>query len=141
MNTSNGYWGGGRGLARFDDPGWTVFGEADGVEPWGAQGFIATAQLEVAPDGSLWMNGATDEDGCGGVAHYDGTTWTSSLRPYCVHDLSVAPDGSVFVRADLEQVSWGGLFVEGRPLRHHPRGRGGGRVAAHDGTIRSLDDS
>jgi hypothetical protein len=119
VNTSNGYWGaqGVGGLARFDDPGWTMFGEADGVEPWGAQGFIATGLLEVAPDGSLWMNGSPGDDGCGGVAHYDGTTWTSYLRPYCVHDLSVAPDGSAFVRAELEQVSWGdsswkvGLYV------------------------------
>ncbi len=119
VNTSNGYWGaqGVGGLARFDDPGWTMFGEADGVEPWGAQGFIATGLLEVAPDGSLWMNGSPGDDGCGGVAHYDGTTWTSHLRPVCVHDLSIAPDGSAFVRADLEQVSWGdtswkvGLFV------------------------------
>ena len=37
--------------------------------------------------------------------------------PVCVHDLSIAPDGSAFVRADLEQVSWGdsswkvGLYV------------------------------
>ena len=105
------------GLARFDDPGWTVFGEAEGVEPWGAQGFIATDLLEVAPDGSLWMNGRPGGDGCDGVDHYDGTTWTSYLRLVCIHDLSIAPDGSAFVRADPEQVSWGdtswkvGLFV------------------------------
>ena len=45
------------GLARFDDSGWTVFTEADGVEPWGGQGWIPTDLLTVAPDGSVWMNG------------------------------------------------------------------------------------
>ena len=90
------------GLARFDDPGWTVFGEADGVRPWGAQGWIATDLLAVAPDGSLWLNGTPTEDGCGGVAHYAGTTWTSYLVDSCVHDLAIAPDGSVWLRAGAD---------------------------------------
>ena len=89
------------GLARFDDPGWTTFTEAEGVKDWGGQGFIATDLLRVAPDGSLWMNGSPTDDGCGGVAHYDGTTWTSYLRVSCVHDLAIAPDGSLWVRASV----------------------------------------
>jgi hypothetical protein len=96
----------GAGLARFDSPGWTTFTEADGVQDWGGQGFFATDLLSVAPDGSLWMNGATDENGCGGVDHYDGTTWSSFLRDSCVHDLAIDPDGSVWVRADVEAGSW-----------------------------------
>jgi hypothetical protein len=105
------------GLARFDDPGWTIFTEADGVEDWGGQGFIATDLLSVAPDGSLWMNGIDDVSGCDGVDHYDGRTWTSYLRKVCVHDLALAPDGSVWVRADVEAGSWNatsydvGLYV------------------------------
>ncbi len=45
------------GLARFDDPGWTVFTEADGVEPWGGLGWFYMDLLTVAADGSLWLNG------------------------------------------------------------------------------------
>ncbi len=90
------------GLARFDDPGWTVFGKADGVKPWGGQGWIATDLLTVAPDGSLWLNGTPTEAGCGGVAHWYGTTWTSYLVDSCLHDLAIAPDGSVWLRAGAE---------------------------------------
>jgi len=63
------------GLARFDDPGWTVFTEADGVAPWGAQGFIATDLLSVAPDGSVWLRA--------GVSSYDvlGRVYTYVIRP------------------------------------------------------------
>jgi len=102
VNTSNGYSGsqGVGGLARFDDPGWTAFTEADGVQNWGAQGFVATDLLAVAPDSSLWMNGAPD-DGCGGVAHYDGTTWTSYLVDSCIHDIAIAADGSAWLRASI----------------------------------------
>jgi len=100
------------GLARFDDPGWTAFTEADGVQDWGGESLPATDLLEVAPDGSLWMNGARDGDACGGLAHYDGTTWTSYLGDSCVHDLAIAPDGSVWVRATrygMDGVALGGV--------------------------------
>jgi hypothetical protein len=92
------------GLARFDDPGWTAFTVADGVQDWGGQGWFETDLLAVAQDGSLWMNG-TDAGGCGGVAHYQGATWTSYLRAACVHDLAIAPDGSVWLRAS-DATSW-----------------------------------
>jgi hypothetical protein len=90
------------GLARFDEPGWTILGEADGVEPWGGQGgtWISTDLLDVAPDGSFWLNGRPTAGGCGGVAHWDGTTWTSYLLDSCIHDLAIASDGSVWLRAD-----------------------------------------
>ena len=81
-----------------------MLGEADGVEPWGAQGWIATDLITVAADGSLWLNGSDELGGCDGVDHYDGSTWTSYLRGSCVHDLSIAPDGGVWVRADIVDV-------------------------------------
>ena len=111
VNTSNGYSGsqGVGGLARFDDPGWTAFTEADGVQNWGGQGFIATDLLAVAPDGSLWMNGASEFDCCGGVAHYDGATWDSYLVGSSIHDLAIAPDGSAWVRAST-------YGMDGNPL-------------------------
>ena len=46
------------GLARFDDPGWTTFTEADGRHGWDVQGSLRTDLLDVAADGSLWLPGA-----------------------------------------------------------------------------------
>ena len=91
------------GLARFDDPGWTVFTEADGVEPWGGEFWESCAPttsrdlFAVAPDGSFWLNGR----GSCGVAHWDGRTWTSYLVDSYVLDVAVAPDGSVWLRAHV----------------------------------------
>jgi hypothetical protein len=98
------------GLARFDGETWTTFTEADGVQDWGGQGWFATDLLSVAQDGSLWMNGTHDfgVGDCDGVDHYDGTTWSSFLRDACVHDLALAPDGSVWVLSDVEAGSRNG---------------------------------
>ncbi len=121
----------GDGLARLDDSGWTVFSEADGVRPWGIFGFFPTDHLHVAPDGSAWVNAEGDGSSCGGVAHFDGTTWTRYLSDLCVTDMDIAPDGAVWVQAGTFTVSGG--FEEwesARHLRHHPRGRDGQRVVA-----------
>jgi hypothetical protein len=102
-----------RHLARFDGSGWTAFGEADGVHDWGRPGIIFdTDLLTAAPDGSLWLNEAG-----GGVARFDGTTWTSYLQPYNVDDIAIAPDGRAWAWVALEDVAWEdtswqtGLFV------------------------------
>jgi streptogramin lyase len=88
-------------VARFDDPGWTTFTEADGVKPWGVPDDAFTDLLEVAVDGSLWLIGTPTEEpwDCCGVSHYDGTTWTSYLVGSLVHDFAIAPDGSVWLGA------------------------------------------
>ncbi len=87
-------------LARLDDEGWTIFTEADGVEPWGQQplGYVPTDLVKIAPDGSAWVN-ATDAvtPTCDGLARFDGETWTSFLSGRCVSDLDFAPDGSLWV--------------------------------------------
>jgi len=87
-------------LARFDDPGWTTFAAADGVTGWDATGWFGTDLLNVAADGSLWLNGSQTGEACGGAAHYHGTTWTSYLVGSCTHDFAIAPDGSVWLVAD-----------------------------------------
>jgi len=105
------------GLARFDDPGWTTFTEADGVEPWGGWVGIwewsAWGRLNVAADGSFWLRGMSSDGGCDGAAHYDGTTWTPYLLDSCVHDLAIAPDGGVWLRADAYDWDDGGDGVGG----------------------------
>lgn len=88
-------------LARFDDPGWTTFTAVDGLESCDrAQGCETTELLDVAADGSLWLNGSATDEGCGGTAHLHGTTWTSYLVGSCTHDFAIAPDGSVWLVAD-----------------------------------------
>ena len=98
---------GARGLARFDDPGWTIFTEPDdglGWQGWMSGGdpvWLGEDLLTVAADGSLWHPGRpTEEDPCGGVAHFDGTTWTSHLVEACIGDLAIARDGSVWLLGD-----------------------------------------
>ena len=90
------------GLARFDDPGWTTFTEADGLMEWGVEGGSFADMLNVAADGSLWLLGSPTDPlpGCGGVTHFDGTTWTSYLVETCMHDFAIAPDGSVWLGAN-----------------------------------------
>ena len=95
----------GDGLARLDESGWTVFTEADGVRPWGIFGFFPTDLLHAAPDGSAWVNAEGDGSSCGGVANFDGTTWTGFLSDLCVGDMDVAPDGAVWVQAGPLEVS------------------------------------
>ena len=91
------------GLARFEDPGWTTFTQADGVEPWrepwGNPGSSTRELLNVAADGSVWVNGGPTDEGCG-ATYFDGTTWTSYLVGLCIEDFAIAPDGSVWLGAD-----------------------------------------
>jgi hypothetical protein len=87
-------------VARLDDPGWTTFTQADGLEPMSPEGVHATVVLSVAADGSLWLNGSPFDETCG-VARYDGTTTTSYLPGVCtVEDFAIAPDGSVWLRVE-----------------------------------------
>ena len=87
------------GLARFDDPGWTTFMPADGpMQGWGEQGWTTMDLLEVASDGSLWLNGGPPGTGCG-MTHYHDMTWTSYLVGSCIEDFAIAPDGSVWLGA------------------------------------------
>jgi hypothetical protein len=111
---------GNTGLARLDDSGWTVFSAEDGVRPWGTWWgvWVYIANLQVAPDGSVWVNAASEnsvDGGCGGIARFDGVTWTTYLAGTCVHDLGIAPDGAVWVEASVDTTSGGpgpvGLFV------------------------------
>ncbi len=97
----------GDGLARLDDSGWTVFTEADGVRPWGIFGFVPTDHLHAAPDGSVWVNAEGAGSSCGGVANFDGMTWTGFLSDLCVGDMDISPDGAVWVQAGTFEVNGG----------------------------------
>ncbi len=90
-------------LARLDEEGWTVFTEADGVEPWGGQpAWWGTTMdtLWVAPDGSVWVNATVAATrACDGLARFDGDSWQPFLSGSCISDLDFAPDGGVWVVA------------------------------------------
>ena len=45
------------------------------------------------------------------MAHYHGTTWTSYLVEYCIHHLAIAPDGSVWLGANVIYREPVGLYV------------------------------
>ena len=96
-----------RNLARLDDAGWTVFTGADGVPAWGHWQQMGPpspiAELEVAPDGSPWLNAA----GCNGLARFDGQTWTPYLAGSCISDFDIAPDGTVWAVARSQEGSAG----------------------------------
>lgn len=64
--------------------------------------FLGTDLLEVGPGGTVWVNAARHALDCGGVASFDGVEWKPYLEGRCVHDLAVAPDGGVWVRAYLD---------------------------------------
>ena len=64
--------------------------------------FLSNYLLDIAPDGTVWVNASAAPLECDGVASFDGTTWTRYLRGRCVHDLDIAHDGMVWVRAYLE---------------------------------------
>ena len=80
-------------LARHDGTAWSSISKSDGLpsEAWGA--------LEVGLGGAVWL--AKEE---GGVASFDGNTWTHFLDGAPVHDIAIAPDGAVWAVGE-------GLFV------------------------------
>jgi hypothetical protein len=101
-----------RRMLRFDGTDWTEYDEADGVPQMG--GHEMPADIEVAPDSSVWVNsiprliretddGSIDDtsgegDVCGGVYNFDGTTWTHYLHGTCVYDMDISPDGTTWLR-------------------------------------------
>ncbi len=87
-----------RSLARYDGPGWTIYGEADGVRPWGEPGWPFGDVVRVAPDGSAWVVAAGPaRDRCGGLGRFDEESWASYLPDTCIDSYDIAPDGAVWV--------------------------------------------
>jgi len=87
-----------RELGRFDGSEWQVF-EA----PFGRVGELWSwaSSLAFGPDGTLWALIGTGEVGTGGVASFDGSTWTRYTDPNGSlqegGSIKVAPDGTVWV--------------------------------------------
>jgi hypothetical protein len=55
--------------------------------------------MRAAPDGSVWLTPTNESTGCGGLANFDGTTWTRYLSGRCVVAFDVTPDGTVWLQA------------------------------------------
>ena len=97
-------------------------GEAD-PEPWAlseamtaewgsASGwtFLPGDALRVTPDGGVWfaLRAASgpplSEEHCGGIAHFDGTTWLGPYLPdLCVESIELAADGSAWLLAQAAE--------------------------------------
>ena len=91
------------GFQRFDGAEWSPFGMPDWR--WGSD----WGDVRVAPDGSVWVAARLDVpggqvpvcgEGVGGVARFDGVTWSPHLPGRCVAAFDIAGDGSVGVLAD-----------------------------------------
>lgn len=107
----------GRVLARHDVDAWAVFAAADRVPAIVGTNESRTA-MGVGLDGTLYMafndstesafeynralgvfDGPDDMGPCPGVRTFDGRTWQHHLGGRCANDLSVTPDGLVWVVA------------------------------------------
>jgi hypothetical protein len=86
-------------VARFDGTRWAVFGQDGGFPGPGQQATISyrlgdtvpQSSVAAGPDGTIWV--ATD----GGLARFDGVTWTTLYPGVVFSAVSVAPDGTVWV--------------------------------------------
>jgi hypothetical protein len=68
-----------------------VFADEEGVPASGGH-------VRAAPDGSVWLTPSR----CGGLANFDGTTWTRYLPGRCVLAFDISPDGTVWLQATPE---------------------------------------
>jgi hypothetical protein len=76
---------------------------------WGSASgwtFLPGDALRVTPDGGVWFALRADsgppvpEEHCGGIAHFDGTTWLGPFLPeLCVESVELATDGSAWLLA------------------------------------------
>ena len=81
-----------------------VYTDDQGVPELGGGG---GSVFRAAPDGSVWLT-PQGEPGrwCGGIANFDGTTWTRYLPGRCVLAFDIAPDGTVWLQAYAQNVPY-----------------------------------
>jgi len=81
-------------LAYFDGSTWQTFDH-----PLGALGKRYTiGPLAVAPDGDMWATVRINRRN-GGLARFDGETWTRYLPDSTIYSLAMTPDGDVWLQA------------------------------------------
>lgn len=99
----------GRRLMRLADGVWDTFLASDGA-PLLYASHIWGPTMDVGADGTLWVAvvgnvptgdafGPGGAGPCPGVRSFDGITWRTYLPGTCVSELSIAPDGRVWVSA------------------------------------------
>jgi hypothetical protein len=104
-------------LARRDGKEWTRFKESDGVQPVEQEYSLdpRRARFDVAPDGSIWVRPAVDDDEtgqtCRGLADFDGKRWREFLTDRCIYAMDIAPDGRVWALGGTRE-SWPGVWTE-----------------------------
>jgi hypothetical protein len=133
---SEGVWGSGGGLAHFDGERWRS------VDPLGEGSDFLVTDLEIAPDGAVWVGIAVPTEGTpswdGIVARYEDGAWSTfdeadGVPIRAVNDdlfLETAPDGQILL------ATWDGLFAfrEGT-WRLLQQGGFTGLSTAPDGTL------
>ena len=90
----------------------TVYTDEQGVPPL-ARGALGSV-FRAAPDGSVWLAPRDDQAAgrCGGLANFDGTTWTRYLPGRCIHALDIAPDGTVWLQAAAQGLALNSEEIE-----------------------------
>jgi hypothetical protein len=112
--------GSGSVLARRDGDGWRIFKGAHRI-PASGSALTGFGTHEVGPDGVLWFP-ARDRDAgpvgdCDGLGRFDGRAMRWFLRDHCVHDISIGPDGGVWLIASREGEPDGGELTEVGPIQ------------------------
>ena len=97
-------------VMRYDGSGWQRWGPDDGVPSltWSRPQTRTGARrwaVVVAPANAWFMPPDATDPPFDGIARFDGSTWQNFLEGHRVGDWDIAPDGSVWLRAD------GALYV------------------------------
>lgn len=86
-------------LASFDGSDWSTYDQADGVPAAGPYDDTTRMIVESAPDGAIWL---TTRGGfeCARLAVFDGAGSSRYMETACIKDLTITPDGAVWVSAE-----------------------------------------
>ncbi len=94
-------------LLRVDGDERREWGPIDGVPVFRYLYKAWPRDLEIAPDGSLWVTHplappTLAPPDCEGVVRFDGETWSRFLTSHCIAEIAIAADGSVWANGWIQ---------------------------------------